>query len=46
LRLRRLHLEQSIPCPKCSYNLTGNVSGICPECGTKFREEDVQPPTT
>ncbi len=20
-------------CPKCGYNLTGNVSGICPECG-------------
>ncbi len=22
-------------CKKCGYNLTGNVSGICPECGTK-----------
>ena len=22
-------------CMKCGYNLTGNVSGICPECGTK-----------
>jgi hypothetical protein len=21
-------------CPACAYNLTGNVSGICPECGT------------
>jgi hypothetical protein len=20
-------------CPKCSYNLAGNESGICPECG-------------
>ena len=20
-------------CKKCGYNLTGNVSGICPECG-------------
>jgi len=20
-------------CPKCGYNLTGNVSGRCPECG-------------
>ena len=20
-------------CPFCSYNLTGNVSGTCPECG-------------
>lgn len=21
-------------CPSCHYNLTGNVSGVCPECGT------------
>jgi len=21
-------------CRQCSYNLTGNVSGVCPECGT------------
>lgn len=21
-------------CLKCGYNLTGNVSGMCPECGT------------
>lgn len=21
-------------CGECSYNLTGNISGICPECGT------------
>ena len=23
-------------CPKCEYNLTGNVSGRCPECGWKL----------
>lgn len=21
-------------CPACGYSLTGNISGICPECGT------------
>jgi hypothetical protein len=21
-------------CPTCGYDLTGNVSGVCPECGT------------
>jgi len=21
-------------CQRCGYNLTGNVSGLCPECGT------------
>jgi predicted RNA-binding Zn-ribbon protein involved in translation (DUF1610 family) len=23
-------------CHRCGYNLTGNVSGVCPECGTKI----------
>jgi hypothetical protein len=23
-------------CLACGYNLTGNVSGVCPECGTKI----------
>jgi hypothetical protein len=22
-------------CQKCGYNLTGNVSGVCPECGER-----------
>jgi hypothetical protein len=22
-------------CGKCGYDLTGNTSGVCPECGTK-----------
>ncbi|MDB5293091.1 MAG: hypothetical protein JWL69_4332 [Phycisphaerales bacterium] len=22
-------------CPHCGYDLTGNVSGTCPECGEK-----------
>lgn len=25
-------------CKKCEYNLTGNVSGTCPECGTSVVE--------
>jgi hypothetical protein len=23
---------------KCGYNLTGNVSGVCPECGTQVKQ--------
>lgn len=26
-------------CTNCGYNLTGNVSGICPECGTPIETE-------
>ena len=26
-------------CAVCSYDLTGNASGICPECGTKLKRE-------
>jgi hypothetical protein len=25
-------------CHHCSYDLTGNVSGVCPECGEKIAE--------
>ncbi len=25
-------------CPRCGYNLTGNVSGRCPECGVVVSE--------
>jgi hypothetical protein len=32
-RMRR-HLVPSL-CAKCGYNLTGNVSGRCPECGAR-----------
>lgn len=30
-------------CQKCGYNLTGNVSGVCPECGE--RTQGAQKPT-
>ena len=26
-------------CIECSYDLTGNVSGVCPECGTKIERD-------
>lgn len=26
-------------CARCSYDLTGNLSGRCPECGTPLREQ-------
>lgn len=28
-------------CRHCGYNLTGNVSGRCPECGAAVREEEI-----
>jgi hypothetical protein len=24
-------------CPRCGYDLTGNVTGVCPECGVRVR---------
>jgi len=32
--LERLLSDRALRCPSCDYNLTGNVSGVCPECGT------------
>jgi len=36
--LWRLDRRRTPPghCQKCGYNLTGNVSGVCPECGTEI----------
>jgi hypothetical protein len=33
-----LHHFQARVCPICGYSLIGNVSGTCPECGTKLRD--------
>lgn len=29
-------------CPTCGYNLTGNTSGVCPECGKSVRPDQRQ----
>ena len=34
------HLNPML-CKKCGYNLTGNVSGICPECGRAIEQVQV-----
>ena len=40
LRWRRMRRCQRGLCVKCGYNLTGNESGVCPECGDRIREGD------
>jgi hypothetical protein len=35
---RRWYLRRLGGCSKCHYDLTGNVSGVCPECGRKIAE--------
>lgn len=34
--LRRWNRRRRGLCLRCGYNLTGNASGICPECGKKI----------
>jgi hypothetical protein len=34
-RYRRMVRSRNELCTKCEYDLTGNVSGICPECGER-----------
>ena len=34
--LRRYRRRRKGLCVKCGYNLTGNVSGACSECGTEI----------
>lgn len=33
--LRLVQVKQPGLCQECSYDLTGNESGVCPECGTE-----------
>ncbi len=37
LRVRVLAAASAFFCERCAYDLTGNVSGVCPECGTAKR---------
>jgi uncharacterized RDD family membrane protein YckC len=32
----------ALVCEECGYNLHGNVSGVCPECGTQVSERNQQ----
>lgn len=34
---RRLGRKKRNECLECGYNLKGNISGLCPECGTPVR---------
>jgi hypothetical protein len=36
-RRRRLRWRLAGRCDCCGYNLTGNVSGVCPECGVAVK---------
>ncbi|MDO8630717.1 MAG: hypothetical protein Q7R41_09505, partial [Phycisphaerales bacterium] len=31
-------------CVKCAYNLTGNTTGVCPECGTPVNTKTAKEP--
>lgn len=37
--LRRWRRRRRGLCRRCGYNLEGNVSGLCPECGTERSKE-------
>jgi len=41
-----VHMKRRIPagcCAICGYNLTGNTSGTCPECGSKIPQIQTDP---
>ena len=44
LQVLRSRVDDSqVRCLGCGYNLTGNTSGVCPECGTRI--DELQIPT-
>ena len=40
--LRRHQRRRRGRCEECGYDLTGNVSGVCPECGNGFESRDAR----
>lgn len=40
--LRRYRRRKRGLCVNCGYNLTGNVSGICPECGVHHATQRIR----
>lgn len=30
--------QDAVPCASCGYDLCGNVSGVCPECGKEIQK--------
>jgi hypothetical protein len=44
-RWRRARRSCRGACPECSYDLTGNTSGTCPECGTAIPTRAKTPET-
>ena len=38
-RRRRWVSNDVMACKTCSYNLTGNTSGVCPECGASLEQD-------
>jgi hypothetical protein len=38
-RILPLYYETPGHCHTCDYDLTGNVSGVCPECGTVISDD-------
>ena len=40
--LRSANIKQKDLCTQCSYNLTGNTTGTCPECGHVIEKSPVE----